>query len=315
LKRIAVLAGGWSGERPISLISGGGAFEALSRAGFKPLGLDLVSDQPLKMKPLASPAWAKRVRLSALLPSLRQARVDKVLICLHGPGGEDGRIQGLFDLAGISYTGSGALASAMAMHKRVTKEILFFRGLPTPAWKSAWKKGPAVKFTAPCVVKPVEQGSALGVSVVRGPREFKAALKLAWRFDREALIERYIPGRELTVSILGRAVLPVVEILPDKADFYDYASKYDAGGSRHLCPAPISKGLTKRAQLLALQAHLALGCEGATRTDMMMDKKGGLWILEVNTVPGLTPVSLLPDAARAVGLSYVQLLKEMIRLA
>jgi D-alanine-D-alanine ligase len=261
-----------------------------------------------------TPDWAKRVSPGELIRTLQKSGVKKVFLCLHGPGGEDGRVQGLLDLAGIAYTGSGPLASAMAMHKRVTKEIMLANGLPTPAWISVFRGGKVPRFPLPCVVKPVEQGSTQGISIVKKSSDLSAALKLAWSYDREALLEQYIPGRELTVSVLGGKVLPVLEIIPDKADFYDYASKYEKGGSRHLCPAPISGVLARKAQELALKLHGLLGCKGATRSDMMLDRRNKLWILELNTLPGLTPFSLLPDAAKASGLSYSRLLRKMLAL-
>jgi D-alanine-D-alanine ligase len=312
LKKIAVIAGGWSGERPISLISGAGVASALRGAKLPCVAYDLVPDRPFKGK---TPAWARRVSLERLIPALRQDKIRVCLICLHGPGGEDGRIQGLLDLAGIAYTGSGVRASAMAMHKRTAKQLFRDRGLPTPPSVSVFKGEKAPAFPLPCVVKPTEQGSALGVSIVRKRGQMAAALKEARRWDDETLIERYIEGRELTVGILGDEALPVVEIIPDKGEFYDYASKYDEGGSRHLVPAPIPPALAKKAQALSLAAHRALGCSGYSRCDLMLDKEGGLWILEVNCLPGMTPVSLLPDAARAAGYSYLGLLKAMVALA
>jgi D-alanine-D-alanine ligase len=315
LKKIAVIAGGWSGERPISLISGESVIAELRKARKPCVAYDLLPDSPLRVKPLGTPAWARRVRLADLVKRLRRDKVGVCLICLHGPGGEDGRIQGLLDLAGIAYTGSGVRASAMAMHKHTAKQLFRDRGIPTADWAFVPKGAQAPAFKLPLVVKPCEQGSALGVSVVRKKSELKKALAGAWRWGGEALIERYIKGRELTVAVLGKRALPVVEILPQKGEFYDFASKYDEGGSRHLCPAPISAALTRRAQKLGLEAHQALGCKGYSRTDLMLDAKGGLWVLETNSLPGMTPVSLLPDAARAAGYSYLKLLMEMVKQA
>jgi D-alanine-D-alanine ligase len=315
MRKIAVIAGGWSGERPISLISGQSVFKALRQGKLPCLAYDLVPDAALKVKPTASPSWARRVALRNLVTQLRRDKVKVCLICLHGPGGEDGKIQGLLDLAGIAYTGSGQRASAVAMHKGTAKRLFRDRGLPTPDWVTAFKGRKAPAFSQPCVVKPTEQGSALGISIVKKRSGIPKALREAFRWGGEALIERYIPGRELTVAVLGDRALPVVEIIPQKADFYDFASKYDEGGSRHLCPAPIPSAQARRAQALALAAHHVLGCQGYSRVDMMLDGRGGLWILELNSLPGMTPVSLMPDAARAAGYSYLALLKEMLRLA
>jgi D-alanine-D-alanine ligase len=159
----------------------------------------------------------------------------------------------------------------------------------------------------------MQQGSALGVSIVKNRAQLGPALRRAWKFGPEVLLERCIEGRELTVGVLGGRALPVVEILPLKAEFYDFASKYETGGSKHICPARLPAAIAKRARQLALDFHKMLGCEGYSRTDLMLDKKGRLWILEINTMPGMTPVSLLPDAARAAGISYLGLLKAMMR--
>ena len=326
MKRIAVIAGGWSGERSISLVSGEGIFKALQAAGEKVIGIDLVPDAAMKARPAATPAWARRIKLSAFLPALRAAKVDACLLALHGPGGEDGQIQGLLELGGIRYTGSKVRASALAMHKATAKRVMRDAGVTTADWVVATKdisgmsKGghagpPLPKFKLPCVVKPAEQGSALGVTIVRKASQMRAAIAKAMRYDREVLIEKYIQGRELTVAVLGDRALPVVEIIPEKNDFYDFASKYAKGGSRHLCPAPLGAKLSREAAALGLKAHRVLGCSGYSRTDIMLDKKGKLWVLEVNTLPGMTPTSLLPDAAKAAGISYLQLLRAMLRLS
>jgi D-alanine-D-alanine ligase len=315
LKRVAVIMGGWSGERPISLLSGVSALKALKDAGWKPKAYDLWPDRPKTAPEEPAPAGVSRLRLSELLPRLRRDRIDVCFLALHGPGGEDGRIQGMLELAGIRFTGSGSRAAAMAMHKRTAKEVFVARSLPTPAWLGLKRGQKSPRFRLPCVLKPVSEGSALGVSIVKKPSHLATAMREAFAYGSEILMERYIEGRELTVAVLGEKALPVVEIIPNKGDFYDYKSKYDKGGSTHLCPAPLSPALRKKAQALALAAHQALGCGGFSRTDIMMDRKNKLWILETNTLPGLTPMSLLPDAARAAGMTYTGLLSEMIRLA
>ena len=307
---VAVLGGGWSGERPISLRSAQGAAAALKERGWAVDALDLWPDAG---KPAgATPKGFQAVRLSGLLPCLRRRKGAVALLALHGPGGEDGRLQGLLDLAGIRYSGSGALASAVAMDKAVAKTLLQAAGIPVPGGAVVERGGKAPRLALPLVVKPVSQGSSLGMTIVRKAVDVPRALALAFEWDRRALMERYLPGRELTVGVLGRQALPIVEILPQHA-FYDFHSKYASGGSRHLCPAPLPARAAAAAQALALRSHQALGCRGYSRTDLILSPKGGLTVLEVNTLPGMTSVSLLPDAARAAGLGYGELLERMLQ--
>lgn len=310
---VAVVGGGWSGERSISLRSMDGVYHALKEHGWDVRAIDLLPDAG---KPKhASPSWAKKVRLSGLPRALRQKKGTVAFLVLHGPGGEDGRLQGLLDLAGIPYTGSGALASALAMDKAVAKALMAVAGVPVPGG-IALKRGQALptKLKYPVFIKPVAQGSALGVSPAKNPSQARKALQQAWRWDEVALVEPYLKGRELTVAVLGTSALPVVEIVPEHA-FYDFHSKYAAGGSRHLCPAPLSAAVTIKAQAAALKAHRALGCRGFSRSDLIVDARGKLHLLEVNTLPGLTSVSLLPDAAKAIGMGYAELLEAMLELS
>jgi len=307
---VAVIGGGWSGERGISLLSLRGVADGLRRRGWAVEALDLLPDRG-SPRP-ATPPFARPVRLGALLERLRRRPGTLAFLALHGPGGEDGRIQGLLDLAGVPYTGSGVLASALAMDKALAKTVLAAAGVPVPGGLHL-RRGEAVPRVAlPAVVKPVSQGSALGVTIARTPAQLRAGLKAAWRLDEGALVEPYLRGRELTVGVLGARALPAVEILPQH-EFYDFHSKYAAGGSRHLCPAPLAPALEARARALALKAHRALGCRAYSRTDMILGPGGGLRVLEVNTLPGLTSVSLLPDAARAAGLGYGELLEAMLQ--
>jgi D-alanine-D-alanine ligase len=308
---VAVIGGGWSGERGISLRSMDGVFHALKKAGWAVRAIDLQTDKG-SAKPKA-PAWAKPVRLSQLIPALRAKKGTVAFLALHGPGGEDGRLQGLLDLAGLSYTGSGALASALAMDKQVAKLLLRAAGVPVPGGLCL-RRGQSLpsNLKYPVFIKPVAQGSALGVSPAKNRAEALKALSQAWRWDEAALVEPYLKGRELTVGVLGDKALPVVEIVPEHA-FYDFHSKYAAGGSRHLCPAPISAAAARKAQAAALAAHRALGCRAFSRSDVILDAKGNVHLLEVNTLPGLTSVSLLPDAAKADGLSYLELLELMLQ--
>jgi D-alanine-D-alanine ligase len=306
---VAVLGGGWSGERPISLRSAQGAAAALRERGWAVDAIDLWPDAGRPKG--ATPKGFQAVRLGGLLKRLRRRQGTVALLALHGPGGEDGRLQGLLDLAGIRYSGSGALASAVAMDKGVAKALLAAAGVPVPGGALLRRGEKAPKLRLPLVVKPASQGSSLGMSLVRKPGELPRAVALALKWDRQALLEPFLPGRELTVGVLGAKALPVVEILPQHA-FYDFHSKYASGGSRHLCPAPIPAAAARRAQALALQAHRALGCRAYSRTDLILSPRGALTVLEVNTLPGLTSVSLLPDAARAAGLAYGQLLEAML---
>jgi D-alanine-D-alanine ligase len=310
---VAMLAGGWSAERGISLVSGKAVAGGLKKLPWDSTAFDLVPDGQAASK-FKTPTGMRRVALSGLVPALRAARADVVFLCLHGTGGEDGAIQGLLDLAGIPYTGSGVMASAIAMDKACSKRLYQFHGLPTPEWSVAAKGKFRPPFPGPWFVKPLAQGSAVGVNLARNQAQLRRALKTAWRYGGEAMIERLVPGLELTVGVLGSRALPCVQIHPQH-EFYDYFSKYAPGGSVHLCPAPISSVLAKKAQALALAAHRALGCRGYSRTDFILHANGGLWILETNTLPGMTPVSLLPDAARVAGYTFEKLLEQMVKLS
>lgn len=293
-KRIAVLFGGWSAERPISLKSGAAVLAALKRLRIPHIGVDV-----------------KR----GAEKQLARLRADLAFLALHGPFGEDGQVQRLLDRLGLPYTGSGVLASAVAMHKPTAKKIFRSAGLPTPDWVVVGR-GASVKdvpFRGPWVVKPASQGSAIGISVVRRPSEFPAALRKAAALDREVLVEKFVPGVEVTVAVLGRRCLPVIEIVP-KHRFYDFYSKYAPGGSRHIVPARLPKTVLKRAADISLKAFRALGCRHLARVDLMVPRSGKPALLEVNTLPGLTATSLFPDAARAVGMDFDALIFEIVRL-
>jgi D-alanine-D-alanine ligase len=309
---VAVIGGAWSGERVISLRSAQGAAAALRERGWAVDAIDLWPD--LGTPKPATPKAFSPVRLSALLPRLRRRPGTVALLALHGPGGEDGRLQGMLDLGGVRYTGSGALASGLAMDKALAKQLMAAAGVPVPAGAALSKGAKPGPVRFPAVVKPLSQGSALGVTIAQSRAELLKGLALAWKLDRVALVENFIDGRELTVGVLGGQALPVVEILPQHA-FYDFHSKYAPGGSKHLCPAPLPVAVARRAQAAALRAHQALGCRGYSRVDVMLDRRQRCWVLEVNTLPGLTGVSLLPDAARAAGMSYGELLEAMLALS
>lgn len=309
---IAVIGGGWSGERSISLRSQQGVVSALRERGWQVDAIDLLPDSGTPRP--ATPKGVQPVRLSQLLARLRRRPGNVAFLALHGPYGEDGRLQGLLEMAGIPFTGSGSLASALAMDKEVAKTVLRAAGVRVPSGLCLARGAKVPAFKLPAVVKPVAQGSALGVTIAKSRSQLLKGLRAAWKLDSAAVVEPFIAGRELTVGVLGSQALPVVEIVPEHA-FYDFHSKYAAGGSRHLCPAPIPAPAAREAQALALRAHQALGCRAFSRSDLILDKAGRCWLLEVNTLPGLTSVSLLPDAAKQAGLGYGPLLEAMLRFS
>jgi D-alanine-D-alanine ligase len=245
---------------------------------------------------------------------------EVVFLALHGGAGEDGTIQALLELAGKPYTGSGVLASALAMDKAVSKRMFRDEGIPTPEWVvlSAGDEPPMVDVEAlggyPLIVKPNTEGSTVGLTVVTRAQDLPDAVALAAEYGPDVLVERYIPGRELTVAVLGDEALPIVEIKP-KGGFYDYEHKYTAGMSEYFCPADLPEPLAARIRDLGLRAAQALGCRGVSRVDFRLSPANEPYCLEVNTIPGMTPTSLVPMAAKARGLSYDQLVSKMLDLA
>jgi D-alanine-D-alanine ligase len=296
-RKIAVLYGGRSAERPISLKSGAAVRKALKRLGLPHAAVDV------------------SLRVA---DDLRKNKTDLAFLAVHGPYGEDGTLQGLLEMMRIPYTGCGVMASAVSMHKPTAKKLFQSDGLPTPRGfvvKDAKAPFPHdCPIPLPWVVKPASQGSAIGVSFVSDPAEWPAALKAALKDDTEALVEEAIQGDEITVGILGDRALPVVQIIPKHA-FYDFYSKYAKGGSRHLVPAQLPDTVQAEASKVALAAFRAVGGRHYGRVDLMVDKGGRPWLLEMNTLPGLTDVSLLPDAAKAAGISFDDLILEMLRMA
>jgi len=287
-RRIGVLMGGLSAEREISLKTGRAIYQSLKRQGFSVVVIDAKTELPAQLK---------------------RARVNFGYIALHGPGGEDGVVQGLLEWMKIPYTGSGVMASALAMDKAASKKLFEAAGLPTAKWKAIKKTdvharaNPPLPF--PFVVKPASQGSAVGVTIVRSAKQWPAALRTAFRYDSTALVETFLQGPEITVGILGAQALPVIEILPQHdRPFYDFHAKYAPGGSRHILPARISKAQAAESARLSLVACAALGTRGVARVDLIVDKKRGPMLLEVNTIPGMTETSLLPEAAAAAGISF-----------
>jgi D-alanine-D-alanine ligase len=304
--RIGVLMGGRSSERDISLKTGQAVFQALIRRGYDAVAIDVTE---------------------RLHRDLEDHKVAVAFLSLHGPGGEDGTVQGFLETLGIPYTGSGVRASAVGMHKAATKTLLAAHGIPLPAGTvvrecdrpSLAKVLRRTKLKLPIVVKPVSQGSTIGVTVVRRTGQWREALDLAHRYDPEVMVESYIPGHEAAVSVLGTAtegqkVLPAIEIVaPD--GFYDFSAKYQKGKTRYLCPAPFPLKVTHHIGELARRTYEVLGCEGAARVDFRITPRGRPYVLEINTVPGMTETSLLPMAAAQVGMAYDDLVEQILQSA
>lgn len=295
-RKVGVLLGGESSEREVSLRTGEAVLAALRERGHDAIPIYVDHDIDV---------------------ALRQVSIDVAFIALHGRLGEDGCVQGLLELLGIPYTGSDVMGSALAMHKGKAKELFRLHNLPTPAYytltadDTADLAGVHGDFGFPCVVKPVREGSSVGVAIVASFDELAPAVDKALRFDDEVLVERFITGREISVAILGNRALGAVEIAPH-AGFYDYQNKYTKGATDYFVPPRLSPERYRGVLAQALRAHLALGCRGATRVDMMVSESGNEYILEVNTVPGLTPTSLLPKIADAAGISFGELCEAML---
>ena len=296
-KRVAVLLGGRSAEREVSLVSGKGCAQALRDEGFDVVEID-PSDR--------------------LEQQLVDAKPDAVFNALHGRWGEDGCVQGLLELMRIPYTHSGVLSSALAMHKERTKDVYRAAGIPVAKSIVADRRAASAQhlMEPPYVVKPVNEGSSVGVFIIRkGDNRPPAELGSdKWQLSDAMMVEEYIPGRELTVAVLGGRALAVTEIVPN-TDFYDYEAKYASGGSSHVIPAKIPAAVTDEAMRLAEKAHIALGCRGVTRTDFRYDDTGAkhrLIALETNTQPGMTPTSLTPEQAAHTGMSYQKLCRWIV---
>ena len=298
-KHVAVLMGGWASERPVSLSSGNACADGLERAGYKVTRVDMdrdVADVLKKLKP------------------------DAVFNALHGPFGEDGTIQGVLELLQLPYTHSGVLASALAMDKEKAKTIARRVGVPVAEAKIVTREEAADKhvMAPPYVIKPVNEGSSFGVLIVREdqshpPQELYSS---DWPYGERIMVERYIPGRELTCAVMGNVALGVTEIIPEGHAFYDYDAKYVQGGSKHQCPAEIKPNIYQKIQTLSLKAHQAIGCRGVTRSDFRFDDgpagTGELVWLEINTQPGMTPTSLVPEIAAHAGHTFEELLTWMV---
>ena len=295
-RRIGILMGGLSSERDVSLRTGEAVLAALTDRGHHAIPIYVDRDVDV---------------------ALRQERIDVAFIALHGRWGEDGCIQGLLETLGIPYTGSDVLASALAMHKAKAKELFRLHNLPTPAYYTLTAEdatdlmGVHGDFGFPCVVKPIREGSSVGIAICKTADELAPAVERALCFDDEILVERFIAGKEVSVAILGDRALGAVEIAP-RSGFYDYGNKYTKGATDYFVPPRLSPERYRGVLAQALRAHMALDCRGVTRVDMIVSDSGNEFILEVNTVPGLTPTSLLPKIADTAGISFGELCEMML---
>jgi D-alanine-D-alanine ligase len=297
-KHVAVLMGGWSAEREVSLRSGKACADALTRQGYRVTRIDVGRD---------------------IAAVLRTIKPDVALNVLHGRPGEDGTLQGLLEILAIPYTHSGVMASAVAMQKDTAKVLLNAAGVPVPDGLVASRFEVAKKhlLAPPYVIKPIAEGSSVGVFVVQ-PDHAHPPQELTredWTFGERVLVEKYIPGKELTCAVMGEDALGVIEIVP-MVRFYDYEAKYAPGGSKHILPAPVSSFVYQLARRLAVTAHKALGCRGVSRADFRYDDgiegTGGLVCLEVNTQPGMTETSLVPELAAHAGVTFDELVRWMV---
>ena len=339
--KIVVLAGGLSGERNVSLSSGTMVAQALRDRGHRVALADLfmgLEDYDGSLESLYDapiPAqWRQVAREAPDLEQVRRARKDQsaslfgdrvidlcrtadvVFLALHGDCGEDGRIQAALDMHGIPYTGSDYLSSGIAMNKDLTKKLVAPLGVVTPAWQAVTytaEEIPALteQLMLPCVVKPNASGSSIGVSIAHTRQELRAALEAGVAFGGTCVIEEYIQGREIQIALLEGKALPSIEIIP-KQGFYDYANKYQPGAAVEVCPAPIPAEVEEKLRKATLTVYHALGLSVYSRADFILDEGGTPWFLEINTLPGMTPTSLLPQEAAAVGIGYPELCERII---
>lgn len=305
--KIAVLYGGVSNEREVSISSSKGIIEALKRNGHDVIGIDFHPER---------------------LQEVIELNVDLVFIGLHGKHGEDGCVQGLLDMLEIPYVGSGVMASSVAMNKFKAKQLFEQAGIPVAKGEQYRMDQETnidevvdhihANFEFPFVIKPNREGSTVGLTIVRHENETKEAVKKAAENDLYILVEQFIKGKELTVPVLGEIhkekSLPIIEIIP-KNELYDYEAKYSVGGSEHIIPARIDKDITEKIQAYAVLAHQILGCETYSRADFLLTEEGVPYILEVNTLPGMTPTSLFPDAAKSIGISYEEMIEQFVQLS
>ncbi|MDF2874523.1 MAG: ddlB [Sporomusa sp.] len=304
-KKIAVVMGGPSAEREVSLNTGKAILGALQEKGYNAVGIDLIPRN--------------------FVEQLKNEQIDVVFNAIHGLYGEDGLLQGTLEMLGIPYTGSGVLASAVAMDKAVTKRLFVAAGIPTPRSRLYSKQEAGgnlaseiqMEFGIPVVIKAAAQGSSIGVTIVEEPSNIESAITEAFKFSDHIVVEEFIRGKELTVAILGSdqpEVLPITEIVPQSGR-YDYQSKYTKGATEYIVPASLTVETTSRVQQVALAAYKLLNCRGIGRVDVMLDKDNNPYVLEVNTIPGMTATSLVPKAAAAVGIHFTDLCERILLTA
>ncbi|MDO8886932.1 D-alanine--D-alanine ligase [Candidatus Oleimmundimicrobium sp.] len=305
--RVAVLLGGRSKEREISLVTGEEIYKALIQNGYPAFKIELNED---------------------VVENLKKERPDVVFVALHGRYGEDGTVQGMLELLDIPYTGSGVLASAVGINKAATKRIFKAEGIPTPDFQVFTHRSFQAnkqeiiddlpkKLGLPLVIKPVNEGSTIGMSIIKEKENLPEAIETAFEYDEEVLVEKFIEGTEITVGVLGNEKpqpLPTLEITHN-SEMYDYETKYTEGLSRHIIPARIPEEQRKAAQEMAVRIHEILGCRGFSRADFIVSADGTPYTLEVNTIPGMTPLSLFPDAARAAGIEFSELVSKIVEFA
>jgi D-alanine-D-alanine ligase len=292
-KCIGVLMGGTSAEREVSLRSGTAIYNALKRLGYNVVDIDAGPD---------------------ICNELYKKKVELVFLALHGGHGENGSVQGMLEVLGLSYTGSGVLASALAMDKEASKKIFLYHKIPVPPFVVLSKEHGAksLEFDLPWVVKPATEGSSVGVSLVKSETGFKQAVETAFSYSSRAIVEKYIEGKEIHIGILNDKVLGGVEVKPS-LEFYNYEAKYTPGLTEYILPPEIDSRAYERTKAAAISAHIALGCKGATRVDLRVDIEGKPYVLEVNTIPGMTETSLLPKIASLAGFDFPALIEEIIK--
>lgn len=340
---VAVICGGPSNEREVSLRTGAQILKALPKNKYNPLLIEITKTGSWLLKPESKnyklpqrkteSSKENSGKAMTIIKKINNfASVDVAFIGMHGKFGEDGKIQAILEMLRIPYTGSGVLASALGMNKIKTLELVAKSGIKIPKFlplyyfpKKAELKTLPLQVEKnvgyPCVVKPNESGSSIGITIVHKKRELVPAIKIAFREDRTALIEEYIRGRELTCGVLGNSgrtsliALPPVEIVPPTGRFFDYDAKYFLKETKEICPAPVAKKITEEVQKLAKKAHFVLGCDGLTRSDFILSSRNKLYFLEINTIPGLTEASLCPKEARAAGMTFSEFLDKQIKLA
>jgi D-alanine-D-alanine ligase len=289
--RVAVVYGGPSPEAEISRKSATGVISALKERGYEvfPLELD-----------------------SSFLKKLEEIKPDKVFLVLHGCPGEDGTVQGLLEVMGFEYTGCNTQTSALCMDKDITKRVLKTYGIPVPAGETYFSEAEVELLELPCVVKPARTGSSVGINVVKTEKSFWQAVKEAFSYDTKIIVEEYIEGKEVTVGVLNGKALPPIEIVTETG-FYDYSAKYEKPTTKYIVPAPLPERLKKRILNISEKVYRILECRGAVRIDFRIDEKGRPFVLEVNTIPGMTERSLLPKAAQAMGMEFGELIERILK--